>query len=60
MRTLYLVVMALSFLVCIVPVVRFPFLGDALVLFHFDAFGGSFPLSLHGVVLLLGWVFLKS
>lgn len=65
MRKLYLVAMALSFLTCIVSVVRFPFLGDALVLFHIDAFGGSFPLSLHSLVncaavLLLGWVFLKS
>lgn len=65
MRKLYLLAMGIAFLVCIVSVVRFPFLGDALVLFHIDILGGSFPLSLHSfincaVAVLLGWVFLKS
>ena len=50
MRKLYLVAMSMAFFICIVSVVRFPFLGDAFVLFHIDILGESFPLSLHSLI----------
>lgn len=61
----YLGAMIVAFSICTISVIRFPFLGDGIVLCHVDFLSKSLPVSLHGsvnfvMVILLVWVFLKS